>query len=158
VRQTANRLDTCLVIIHMLPTNNSLNKSRHTIRTHATDQCSIDQFLEREKRTAENDRWNKLNKSIKLAKILNFAHEFATIHNLSNELSEQLTYLLTSCIEHKKMQRARDVCYDKTDGVITSIPGLVYCDELSKYTYQPLGQVRSSTLKNLTPKHYQGRN
>ena len=57
-------------------------------------------------------------------------------------------------MERKKLQRVKDVVYDKTIGVIKEIPALSYTKPTKHFTLKNVDK-RVSTLKSLTPKKIQ---
>jgi len=62
---------------------------------------------------------------------------------------------LKDCLDRKKLQRVKDVIYDKTEGVIKEIPALSYTKSSKHFTLKNL-EKRVSTLKSLAPKKAQG--
>jgi len=112
---------------------------------------NLDKFLENEKNNNINEPWCKLNKTIKTKKI----QDFIDIYKIENELSEDETNSLTSflneCLDRKKLQRVKDVIYDKELGVIKQIPALCYIKANKHFTLKNIDK-RISTLKSLAPK------
>jgi transposase-like protein len=47
-------------------------------------------------------------------------------NNLSNKESELLLTFLKDCLDRKKLQRVKDVVYDKENGIVKDIPALCY--------------------------------
>ena len=62
---------------------------------------------------------------------------------------------LKDCLDRKKLQRVKDVIYDKTTGQIKDIPALSYTKSNKHFTLKNL-EKRVSTLKSLAPKKTQG--
>ena len=62
---------------------------------------------------------------------------------------------MKDCLDRKKLQRVKDVIYDKTEGVIKEIPALSYTKSSKHFTLKNL-EKRVSTLKSLAPKKAQG--
>ena len=62
---------------------------------------------------------------------------------------------LKDCIDRKKLQRVKDVIYDKEIGTIKEIPSLCYVKSNKHFTLKNLDK-RVSTLKSLAPKKSQG--
>ena len=115
------------------------------------DLSNLDKFLENEKNNNVNEPWCKLNKTIKMKKL----QEYVTIYKEENELSddegESLIAFLKDCVERKKLQRVKDVIYDKENGKIKDIPALHYIKTSKHFTLKNLDK-RVSTLKSLAPK------
>jgi hypothetical protein len=116
---------------------------------------SLDKFLEDEKNNNKNEPWCKLDKTIKTVKLLEYVEEYKQKHNLDEEEEKLLTQFLKDCLDRKKLQRVKDVVYDKTNGSVKEIPGLVYTKTNKHFTLKNLDK-RVSTLKSLTPKKIQG--
>ena len=79
---------------------------------------SLDLFLENEKNTNVNEPWCKLNKTIKMKKLQDFVDTYTGANNLSEDESDQLMIFLKDCIDRKRLQRVKDVIYDKETGLI----------------------------------------
>ena len=58
-------------------------------------------------------------------------------------------------LDKKKLQRVKDVIYDKVVGIIKDIPALSYTKQTKHFTLKNIDK-RVSTLKSLTPKKAQG--
>ncbi len=63
---------------------------------------------------------------------------------------------MKDCIDRKKLQRVKDVNYDKTLGEIIEIPALSYNKSSNHFTLKNLDAKRVSTLKSLPPKKLKG--
>ena len=80
-------------------------------------------------RRAGGDKSLKLDhsyKTIKTKKILQYAEIFAEENVLSLQEKQTLISFLKESLDRKKLQRIKDVDYDKTLGLIKSIPALQY--------------------------------
>jgi replication-associated recombination protein RarA len=93
--------------------------------------------------------WNKLDKSIKINKLNTFADELKTQHDLSDDQVVQLKLLLKDKINHKHLQKTKDVVYDIPSGLIKSIPCLSY--NAPVFIFKSVE--RASPLNSLTPKN-----
>lgn len=111
---------------------------------------NIDDILEHEKNANKSDPWNKLDKSAKVGKLKEFAARHGKSENHTEEEITALYQFLVSSLEQKKLMRAKDVIYDKTTGMITSIPCLIYHAGFKKFTLKRC-EKRQSTLKSLAP-------
>ena len=119
------------------------------------DLSNLVKFLESEKINNVNEPWCKLNKTIKTKKLLDFVEKYKTDNNLDNDEAKLLTTFLKDCIDRKKLQRVKDVVYDKTNGSIKEIPALAYTKITKHFTLKNVDK-RVSTLKSLAPKKAQG--
>ena len=115
----------------------------------------IDDYLEKERISNKDERWIKLDKSIKLEKLGLFVDAFAVENNLNAADKLCLNEFLINSLNEKKISKTKDVVYDKQTGVIKTIPCLVYCPNAAKrYTFKR-SEKRQSTLKSLSvPKHH----
>jgi len=121
----------------------------------STDLANLDKFLENEKNNNNNEPWCKLNKTIKTKKLQDYVEVYSEQNNLSEEESNQLFLFLKDCIDRKKLQRVKDVLYDKENGIIKEIPALCYVKSNKHFTLKNIDK-RVSTLKSLAPKKGQG--
>ena len=119
------------------------------------DLSNLDKFLEDEKNNNVNEPWCKLNKTIKTKKILDFVEKYKSEKNLDQEEEKALLAFLKDCLDRKKLQRVKDVVYDKTNGSIKEIPALSYTKTNKHFTLKNMDK-RVSTLKSLAPKKAQG--
>lgn len=120
----------------------------------SSDMANLDKFLENEKITNSNEPWSKLDKTAKIKKLFFFADNYKKENNLSDEEYNNLITFFKECLDKKKLQRVKDVIYNKEIGQIIEIPGLFYNKNNSHYTLKNLDK-RISTVKSLTPKKKQ---
>jgi hypothetical protein len=62
-----------------------------------------------------------------------------------------LVVFLKECLDKKRLQRVKDVDYDKITGELKDIPALAYNKSAKHFTLKNLDK-RVSTLKSLPPK------
>ena len=114
----------------------------------SNDFLDLDKYLDDEKINNKNEPWCKLNKTIKTKKLI----EFVELYKKENELDEDEEILLTKffkdSLERKKLQRVKDVVYDKVTGVIKDIPALTYTKSNKHFSLKNMDK-RVSTLKSL---------
>lgn len=118
----------------------------------STNLLNLDKFLENEKNNNINDPWCKLNKTIKTKKLQEYVERYKQENNLSDSESELLITFLKDCLERKKLQRVKDVVYDKEFGNVKDIPALCYVKTTKRFTLKNIDK-RVSTLKSLAPKN-----
>ena len=111
---------------------------------------NIDAILDKERQENRKKPWNKLSKATKLKKLDIYSEVFLEKCALKNHRDELKQYLL-ACLDRKKLNRVKDVIYDKTLGQIKSIPNLVFCTPRNKFTLKRSDK-RNSTLKGLPPR------
>ena len=110
---------------------------------------TLDQLIINEEENNKILPWNKLDKSIKLKKTMEFITEFSSHNDMTDEKMNELKNLLREKIQRKQLQKTKDVIYDIDSGKIKHIPALSYVD----------GQIhfkiidRASPLNSLAPKN-----
>ena len=117
----------------------------------SNDLSNLDKFLENEKNNNINEPWCKLNKTIKTKKLLEFVEIYKKENKLNGEESDILIAFLKESVDRKKLQRVKDVVYDKDKGIIKEIPALCYIKANKHFTLKNIDK-RVSTLKSLAPK------
>ena len=117
-----------------------------------TEQIDLDQLLEKEKQQNKIDTWNKLDKTIKTQKLHIFAEKYGKDNSLPVKDIKSLKQFFLEALEKNKLQKTKDVLYDKEKGVIQSIPGLFFNMTNRAFTLKNMDVKRISTLKSLTPK------
>jgi len=117
----------------------------------SNDLSNLDKFLENEKNNNVNEPWCKLNKTIKMKKLQEYVATYKEENELSDDEGETLLTFLKDCIDRKKLQRVKDVIYDKDNGKIKDIPALYYSKPSKHFTLKNI-EKRVSTLKSLAPK------
>ena len=120
-----------------------------------SDMELLDRFLEDEKITNLNGPWCKLDKTIKLKKLLVFAEKYKEENNLQKQEELDLIEFFKDGLNKKKFNRVKDVIYDKTTGEVKSVPLLMY-NTISKNFTLKSSDKRVSTLKGLPPKKIHG--
>ena len=124
--------------------------------TSKTDSViNVEKFLEHERSNKTNDLWGKLDKTVKISKLNVFAKKYVQENGLTESEIPPLVSFLTTCIDHKKIVKTKDVVYDKTNGVIISIPILTHITTSNSNSNMPVKftlrrcEKRPSTLKSL---------
>jgi hypothetical protein len=115
------------------------------------DMNNLEKFLEDEKNNNKNEPWSKLNKTVKTLKILDFVENYKNSKNLNEDEKKLLLHFLKDCLDRKRLQRVKDVVYDKTTGTIKDIPSLFYNKASKNFTLKNETK-RVSTLKSLAQK------
>jgi hypothetical protein len=133
----------------MLLNGNPLQETKSS-----NDLSNLEKFLENEKNNNSNEPWCKLNKTIKTKKLIEFVDVYKKDKNLDEEEIKNLVSFLKDCLDKKKLQRVKDVIYDKTTGCVKEIPALFYTKSNKHFTLKNIDK-RVSTLKSLAPKNGQ---
>ena len=96
----------------------------------------------------ENQPWNKLNKSLKLKRLMDYVSVIKEKDALDEEETIQLKKMLQDKLDRKCLQRTKDVIYNAVEECIENIPALVCIQR--KYT---LRTDAVSPLQSLAPKN-----
>lgn len=80
-----------------------------------------------------------------------YVDEYKKTNNLDEEETLILVKFLKDCLDRKKLQRVKDVNYDKVEGIIKEIPVLAYNKINRHFTLKNMDK-RVSTSKNLSKK------
>lgn len=115
---------------------------------------SIDTLLTSETKLNKLESWSKLNKTLKLKLLSDYALIIAKEKELCKSETNGLIQYLLKLLENKRLNSVKDVIYDKENGKITNIPMLVFNETNRKFTLNRSDK-RNSTLKSLgrTRKH-----
>lgn len=117
--------------------------------TKSEKMAEIDRFLEKERKMNRAEPWGKLDQTQKMKKIEQFVTTFKRNEQQIDEHEQTLLKkYLKECINKKRLQRVKDVLYDKEKGIILSIPNLIYNKSRQRYTLKRSDK-RMSTLKSL---------
>lgn len=112
----------------------------------------IDDLLEKEKIRNKSEAWNKLDKTAKIQKLHAFSEKYGKEHNLPMKEIKSLKQFFIESLEKNKLQKTKDVNYDKDIREIVSIPSLHFNSASNNFTLKNMDVKRVSTLKSLTPK------
>jgi hypothetical protein len=146
-----------------------INGSNWTEPKSACDLTSLDKFLENEKNSNANEPWSKLDKTAKTKKLLIFAENYKNENSLSDAEYSKLVTFFKECLDKKKLQRVKDVVYDKEKGEVKEVPALYFlrnsesdtvsvletdlkqCNKSIHFTLKNIDK-RISTTRSLAPK------
>ena len=124
---------------------------KETNLNDTTDLDTLNLFLENEKIFNTTEPWSKLDKTQKFKKMLVFVEKYKLENFLSEEEKEEMIVFLRSCLDKKKLQRVKDVVYNKETGEIIDIPSICYNKNLKHFTLKNIDK-HDSTLKSLPAK------
>lgn len=119
---------------------------------------NIDSILENEKQKNKSDSWNKLDKTVKIQKLHAFAEKHGRDNGYPSKEVKNLKVFFVDCLNKSKLQKTKDVVYEKDSGEITAIPGLFFNSITHNFTLKIMDSKRVSTLKSLTPKRITEKN
>jgi len=124
------------------------------VSDHAQNMEKLEEFFEKDKLN-NTEPWRNIEKEKKLAKMTCFAKQYCMQNNLGEVEEERLTYFLHECIRTNKIQKVKEIDYDKMKGTIKSIHGLHYDEDTRQFTLKYLDK-RVSTLIHLPTKEAAG--
>ena len=123
------------------------------IKTSVDDLSNLDKFLEDNKTSSRKEPWSKLDKTIKTEKMMVFAEKYSAEKKHTKGESIALLKFLKDCLGRRRLQRVKDIDYDKELGEIINIPSLTFIKTTKHFTLKNTDK-RVSTLKSLLiPKH-----
>ena len=123
-----------------------------------TDLSQVELFLENEKKNNRCEPWNKLDKTVKIQKLHAFAEKYGKDNGLPVKEIKSLKQFFIGCLEKQKLQKTKDVVYDKEKKELVSIPALHFNSDSHNFTLKNMDAKRVSTIKSLTPKRISEKN
>jgi hypothetical protein len=133
------------------------NKFKNAIQTTPfdggeTNLSVLEDMLENEKQSNKLAAWNKLDKTSRVQKLHAFAEKYGREHGLPVKEIKNLKMFFTSALDKGRLNRAKDVVYERETREVKSIPALHFNSESKAFTLRNLEDAkRVSTLKCLTP-------
>jgi hypothetical protein len=91
-----------------------------------TNNNTLSNFLNNETIANEKENWCKLDKTQKVKKLINYVEVLEKKYYLTSEETNKCKSYLIKCLERKALSKAKDVNYDKSDGLIIDIPHLLF--------------------------------
>ena len=128
-----NRIELEFIGYDMIPFNN-IQLDVPILLIKARIISNLDKFLEAEKINNNSEPWCKLNKTIKVKKLVEYVDSYSNGNKLDTNECEILAVFLKDSLDKKKLSRVKDVIYDKTSGIIKDIPALVYNKSTKHFT------------------------
>ena len=117
---------------------------------------TTDQILDNENCRNKTEAWNKLNKTLKIQKLHSFSEKYGTENKYTQTEVVALKRFFTEALEKKKLQKTKEVMYDKLTQEVKDVPGLFLNPANHSFTIRA-DTKRISTLKSLTPKRLSGK-
>ena len=114
----------------------------------SSSQHKISDILKNDSEHNKNQPWTKLNKTEKIEKLNAYSKILSQEKNMNDDEIIFLQNYLQVALERKRLVSVKDVIYDKDNGLIKSIPCLVFNETTNKYTLKR-SEKRTSTLKSL---------
>jgi hypothetical protein len=136
----------------------STNKTNYYNTNTEISHEDIDRILESETLHNKSESWNKLNKTLKIQKLYGYTEKHGKEKGYSETEIQKLKQFFIESLERGKLQKTKEVVYDKNTQEIVDIPGLFYNSTNRHFTLRILDAKRISTLKSLTPKRISEKN
>ena len=91
--------------------NNQQNNKKSSLK-------NLDAFLEAEKARNKKESWSRIDKTVKLKKLHEWAEVYCKEKKWSDTTLKQLKQYLKHCLDKKRLQKVKDVIYNKETGKI----------------------------------------
>lgn len=131
------------------------SKYRHSIQPPSvlfdggeTNLSVLEGLLENEKQQNKAEAWNKLDQTCRVQKLHAFAEKYGRENSLPQKEIKNLKAFFTTSLTKGKLQRAKDVIYDRETREVKAIPALHFNMENSAFTLRNLDEKRPATLKS----------
>jgi hypothetical protein len=103
---------------------------------------SIDELFASQSQASDLVPWNKVERSIKLRKLFQYAEKYATETAMNPKNLKSLKMFFTSSLNKGRLLKTKEVTYNVDTGIIDTIPGLQYNTNTKNFT-----------IRNVEPKH-----
>ena len=115
-----------------------------------TDINGLEKMLDQESKLSKTLPWNKLDKTEKISKLTHYIDtSLNSAYILNHKESHDIKKYLINCLDISKLQRVKEVDYNKEKGVINGIPALTFNQSSRTFTLKKSDK-RVSTLKSLS--------
>ena len=136
----------------------SIFQNQHAESAYTNDDYDVlDQLLEKEKQHSSTKTWNKLDNTMKLQKLHAYAEKYGKERNLPVKEIKNLKTFLSQQLHEHKLQKTKEVLYNKDTREINSVPILHFSEETQRFYLKDLDG-KQSTIKSLTPKRVSEKN
>lgn len=109
----------------------------------------LDKMLEHEQNNNKSENWNKLDKTQKIHKLNQYSDKYGREKNLQASEIKTLKTFFKDSLNKNKLQKSKDLQYDKEKGEISNIPSLLFNPINRLYTLKNMDPKRVSTVKCL---------
>jgi hypothetical protein len=127
------------------------NNTQTTYRTEM-GYDAMENLLEKEKNKNKTESWNKLDKTRKIQLLQQYAETYGVSQGYHATEIQGLQQFFVNCLNNNKLQKTKEVLYDKENQKITGIPALCFNRVSQHFTLKIIDTKRVSTLKSLAPK------
>nr|UZT28844.1 hypothetical protein [Nucleocytoviricota sp.]UZT29187.1 hypothetical protein [Nucleocytoviricota sp.] len=143
--------DECVELKNINYKNMLLKGSNLSNNEEKYDNNILDKFLEEESEMSKKEHWLKLDKPDKLIKLKNYGNILIDKYKLNDKEILSMNNFFNSCIDLKKINKIKDIEYDKENGTILNIPIILF-NENNRSFYIKKCEKHVSTVKSIPPK------
>ena len=123
-------------------------KKIYSNKTNETSTSCIEQLLDEEMKTNKNVTWSRLDKGEKIRKLNEYAVKYCSDPNNNCNDSTILKQYLLTALERNRLQKVREVTYNKDTETIEHIPCLTFNTTNNRFTLNRSDK-RVSTITSL---------
>ncbi len=99
---------------------------------------SLNEFLDNERSENRQQKWAKLDKTVRRDKLRRFVATYRNEHELTDAEADALVAFLHEALDRNKLQRVKEVTYDPASGDIQEIPALVFHADARRFTLRTM--------------------
>lgn len=143
--------DECLELKNINYKNMLIKGSNLSNNTEKYNNNILDNYLEKELLLNKKEHWIKLDNPEKLSKIKIYCDKLVNKYDLNNNEIINMNEFFLNCINCKKINKIKDIEYDKSTGIIMNIP-LVMFNNDTRLFYIKKSDKHVSTLKSIPSK------
>ena len=133
-------------------TNGLYSSTYPSYKTTYTSIHTTEDILEKDQKCKnKSEPWNKLNKTLKVKYLNDFGDKYIQEHSLHSKMKGILQSFFIEALEKGKLQKTKDLVFDKNIQEIIAIPSLHLNSISNAFTLRNVDPKRVSTLKSLTP-------
>ena len=118
--------------------------------TEPDEIAAVEAILDNESSERKPQPWSRLDRAVRIKKLMAYADRLIAEDKLDDNQSTSLKESLKLGAQRRRLERARDVDYDQSTGLVKAVPNLVYNQGARRYTLKRSDK-RPSTLKSLAP-------
>lgn len=128
-------------------------KLEHINAMQQTQMQTVDMLLEQECMNNKMETWSKLDKTQKIRKLHTYADKYGKENEMKKDEVSVLKQFFNDCLDKSRLQKTKDVVYDKETHEIMNIPALTINPVTQTYVLKITDNKRVSTLKSLMHKN-----
>ena len=141
--------DECLDLKNIQYKTMLLNGKNSKLSTYSnTSATVIEEQLQKEMNITKNLSWTKLDRGEKMKKLKEYATKYIQNNDIDIETDNLYQYLIDS-LDRNRLQKVKEINYNKNNGTIESIPCLIFNTSSNRFTLKK-NDKRVSTLSSLS--------